>query len=89
MAGRERAACVSALWRSQLLRRLQRLQLPGGVFDHVGFVFEDFANRLCALLRLRPFFLLDGFADGGDCLHSISGVCPRGVDLVLEPGPFW
>src|SRR5580698_2685524 len=36
-------------------------------------------------IRLRPFLLLDGFADTGDGLDAVTGVEPRGVEQVLEP----
>jgi len=70
---------------SALLSLIHRFQLLGCVLDDVGFMLKHLADGLCSLFRLRPFLLLDRFANRRNRLHAISGVGARRVYLVFEP----
>src|SRR6266481_7895412 len=63
------------------------LQLGCDLVDQSRFLGENFTHSFGSLFRDSPLTLLQGLPDRGDGLDGISGVGPRGVDLVFEPGP--
>src|SRR4029077_3535979 len=80
--------------RVRILTRFEWVGLMYGVleaarraFNNGSLAVENLGDRGDRLLRRAPLLLLDGFSHRRHGLHSIAGVEPRSIELMLEPRP--